>query len=375
MDKHLRIGIDARNFISPMTGISRYIHEMAFELLELDCSVVLYLPQETAISLSDLRGVCVRTHGMPGPLLRQIWSHTVLPSQVREDRLDVFWGPAHRLPPLLPSNLARVLTVHDLVWMRAPQTMRMRTRVADWAFMRQSAYRSDIVVTVSEATAVDLREVMPDIAKPVVTIPAGVRVKQITNPDVTLAELGVQKPFVLFVGTLEPRKNLKRLLEAWRFLPDLRSSWRLVIAGGKGWGIRNLQEEIDVRGLAECVHLTGYVSDSQLDALFAGASLLAMPSLYEGFGLPIVEANARGVPALTSNLASMPEIAGPDAILVNPYSVASIAEGLNRVLSGELDRDALSSSARVNAARFDWRKSAHELINVFERAIALRKIG
>lgn len=335
--------------------------------------VILYLPEPAAVPLSGFHRM--RVSAMRGPILRQIWARTVLPAQIRVDRLDLFWGPAHRLPPFLPPNLARVATIHDLVWVHAAETMHPRTRMGERAFMKSSVARADTVVTVSDATARDLVEAFPSLAKDIVTIHAGAGSTTEHSDPADLSAFGIDRPYVLFVGTLEPRKNLKRLLDAWKMLPQpLKDTWRLVIAGGKGWGMASLADEIEARSLGQTVLQTGYVSEAELSALYENASLLAMPSLYEGFGLPIVEANAYGVPALTSNLSSMPEIAGPDAILIDPHSTASIVAGLVSFMSGERDRTALSAAARANARRFDWNRTADRLMDVFERAISIRGV-
>jgi len=141
-----------------------------------------------------------------------------------------------------------------------------------------------------------------------------------------LASLGIVKPYVLFVGTLEPRKNLRRLLGAWAGLPAaLRQSHQLVIAGGKGWGGVDVPQLVQALGLGDTALVLGYVSDAQLAGLYAHARFLAMPSLYEGFGLPLVESMAHGVPVLTANCSAMPEVAGDAGVLVNPLSEPDIA--------------------------------------------------
>ena len=370
----LRIGVDARNLTASMTGIGRYICELSRELSEAGHDVVLYMPEEPKTSLKGLTSCRTRISRMRGPILRQVWAHTILPARVRCDSLDVFWGPAHRLPPFLPESLPRVVTIHDLVWLHAPETMRKRTRLGEQAFMKRSVSRADLIVTDSDATACDLAAAIPDLGKRVFTVYPGVTALP-AGIDVDVASIfGINKPYVFFVGTLEPRKNLLRLLDAWKLLPaSLREAWLLVIAGGKGWGMDNLVHEVSSRGLISSVRHIGYVTDSQLSALYSNAKLLAMPSIYEGFGLPIVEANSRGVPVLTSNVSCMPEIAGPDAMYANPTSSQSIADALESVLSDSFRQKKLSDAAERNARRFDWRNSAHQLIEVFRNAVAARK--
>ena len=172
---------------------------------------------------------------------------------------------------------------------------------------------------------------------------------------------------------MEPRKNLQRLLQAYAALnANVRDHARLVIAGGKGWG------GVDIASMVRAMHLegqvvyTGYVNEMQLATLYAHARFLAMPSLYEGFGLPLVEAMSFGVPVLTSNRSSLPEVAGDAGVLVDPFDVHSIAEGLFSLLCDNVYRDHLASRAIPNAKRFTWQNAARDMWAVFEEAAEAR---
>jgi glycosyltransferase involved in cell wall biosynthesis len=178
----------------------------------------------------------------------------------------------------------------------------------------------------------------------------------------------------LFVGTLEPRKNLARLLEAFsRLKPNEAGGAVLAVAGGAGWGGVDVDDLILKWGLQGRVRKLGYVSDQQLATLYAHALFLAMPSLYEGFGLPLLEAMSRGVPVLTSDISSMPEVAGDAGVLVSPHDVDSIAKGMATLLGDAAFRLELASRAVDSAFRFNWDRAAQETMNTFEEAIAVRK--
>jgi glycosyltransferase involved in cell wall biosynthesis len=163
-------------------------------------------------------------------------------------------------------------------------------------------------------------------------------------------------------------------LEAWAGLdPQVRSGHLLVIAGGQGWHLGDLRSRLADLGVSDQVRLTGYLDDTDLASLYAGARALTMPSLYEGFGLPILEANGFGVPVLTSNVSSMPEVAGAGALLVDPLSVSDLTAKLHQLLTDDRDLARRAAIAKANAARFDWHLSAKRLIEIFDRAIAKRK--
>jgi glycosyltransferase involved in cell wall biosynthesis len=191
----------------------------------------------------------------------------------------------------------------------------------------------------------------------------------------TLKELNIDQPYLLFVGTLEPRKNLARLLAAYELMPaSVKAQASVVIVGGKGWGAVNLKDEIHRLKLSNYVKLLGYVNDEVLNALYSNAQFLAMPSLYEGFGLPLLEAMVYGRPVLTANNSSMPEVAGEAGLLVDALDIHSIRSGLLQLITDKNLLSKLAGKAKKNARRFCWDKSARELIVCFEKAIVNRKL-
>ena len=183
----------------------------------------------------------------------------------------------------------------------------------------------------------------------------------------------IEQDYFLFVGTLEPRKNLSRLLQAYSKLSvHVKEQAYLVIVGGKGWGKVDVNKIVEDLDLVKYVGMHGYVDDSKLLNLYKNARFLAMPSLYEGFGLPLLEAMVQGVPVLTSNNSSMPEVAGNAGLFVDAKDVDSIKSSLEILITNEAVRKKLAENAKRNASRFDWSKSAKELLSVFERAVSKR---
>jgi glycosyltransferase involved in cell wall biosynthesis len=274
----------------------------------------------------------------------------------------------------LPHGLARAITIHDLVWRHAGQTMRPLSRWLDQTLMPQAVGTADRVVAVSASTAADIEREMPFAASRVRVTPLGAAELGEPGPKESLAELSLFGPYFLFVGTLEPRKNLGRLLAAWsRLPPGLAGGAVLAVAGGEGWGGVNVQAMLPALGLQDRVRGLGFVSDQQLATLYAHALFLAMPSLYEGFGLPLLEAISRGVPVLTSNISSMPEVAGDAGVLVSPLDVDSIARGLAQMLGNSRFRAELAGHALASAQRFSWDRSARRTMEVFEEAIEARR--
>ena len=195
----------------------------------------------------------------------------------------------------------------------------------------------------------------------------GVSLKKLKNLDEELQNrIASIKPYYLFVGTLEPRKNLERLIHAHSILPNsIRNTTKLLIIGGKGWGDVNVEKIVKKFSMQENVEFWGYVDDSILAELYANALFLAMPSLYEGFGLPLIEAMAFGIPMLTSNRSSMPEVAEGAGIFVDPLNLASISKGLGLLLTDPSLRKNLGDRAAIRANKFDWNVTANETLAVF----------
>jgi len=370
----MKIGIDARNLVHNVTGIGRYVLEMCHQLAETGNEIFLYLPEKPMSELSRLSGATFRISSHAGNVRRMIWAQTMLPQQAVRDKIDVFWGPAHRLPFNLDPHIPRVVTIHDLVWHHAASTMRLRGWFGDRFLMQPALFSSDEIVTVSRSTADAVRTLYPSVSKKLRVVYPGLTSLGDGGTSSVLADNGIDRDYALFVGTLEPRKNLRNLLEAYALLPEpVRKNLLLVIAGGQGWRLGDLRGQMVRLKIESDVRLTGYVTDSDLAVLYRRAKMLTMPSLYEGFGFPIIEANAVGVPALTSNVSSMPEVAGEAALLVDPTNIQDISNAMGRLALDNTLRSRLAEKAPVNALRFSWKKSASELVAVFESAMAVRK--
>jgi glycosyltransferase involved in cell wall biosynthesis len=363
----MRIGVDARLLARPLTGIGRYTHEMVSALLRANADLVLYAPGPLIHPLHPGAGrYKERITIMQGGARRFLWGQVVLPLQVRRDRPDVFWGPAHRLPLGLPQEIFGCLTIHDLVWRYAGSTMAPASRLVEQVLMPPALKRADAIVAVSEHTKIDITRTFPELRAPVTRIYPGVSARPSGHGPDYLAKWGISRPYMLFVGTLEPRKNLSRLLQAYSTLPpEAMQQADLVVAGGRGWGDVDLEKTVTTLGLQGKVHLTGYVDERELSTLYENALFLTMPSLYEGFGLPLAEAMRYGLPSLTADSSSMPEVAHGASVLVDPLNVGAIADGLVRLISSSELRLQLSKAAAENVAQFDWDKAAQQLLGLF----------
>jgi glycosyltransferase involved in cell wall biosynthesis len=233
----------------------------------------------------------------------------------------------------------------------------------------------EAVITISEQSRRDITKYLPvEPEKVTVTKLAASRNFLVMPDDEVIPVLKrhqISYPYILYVGSIEPRKNLLRLLEAYRQLRLWSTKWRLVIIGARNyWKSSPVMDHVAEFGLEQCVRFTGYVPDEDLPALYNGADLFVFPSLYEGFGLPVLEAMACGTPVVTSNSSSLPEVAGDAALLVDPYDVEAIAAAMVRVLADPDLAEALRQKGLRRAGEFTWERTARETIAVYEQVLA-----
>jgi glycosyltransferase involved in cell wall biosynthesis len=272
-----------------------------------------------------------------------------------------------------------VVTVHDVGYHYFPGAHGWRQRLyLEWG-TRWSVTAATRVIAVSAATALDLQRILGTARATIKVVhEAANPLPQPTEEEIreVRARWGLVRPYALYVGTLQPRKNLVRLMQAYEMLAARTNgapSFDLVLAGAAGW----LSEEIVAYARhspqAATIHLPGYVAEAELPALVAGAHFFAYPSLYEGFGLPILEAQQLGVPVMSGKGSSLPEVAGDAALYVDPTNVDEIAAAMLRLSQDEALRQELIQAGQRNVMRFSWAKAAAETFAVFEEAVRQRR--
>jgi glycosyltransferase involved in cell wall biosynthesis len=345
-------------------GRGRVVREVLSALARLDGDerYILYCREPADLALDDR--FTWRRVRRRDPL----WHLVVARAATRE--CDAFLSTNSYLTTWATRCPAAVI-VYDLVPFVAGARAQKRAALIERATIDVGVRRAAAVICISAATRRDLIARVPSAERRAVVVPLaadelfGAPNARQQAPAVA-ARHGIARPYVLGVGTLEPRKNLSRLIDAWEQLPThVRDAHELVLVGPTGWEA----DEILTRTQDHAVRTIGYVSDADLAALYAGSELFAYPSLYEGFGLPIVEAMAAGAPVLTSNISSLPEVAGDAGVLVDPRSVPAIRDALSQLLEDAPRRAALRSAGRARAAVFSWEHTATRLRSVL-RAIS-----
>lgn len=312
---------------------------------------------------------------LPAPIraLYPRWDLTgrpALPDGLQQ--VDVIHATNPAAIPPAASGQKLVVTVHDLAFGYFPGMFPRTWRTLYRLGLRATVKRADAIITPSRNTAEDLltRTNVDPARLHVVPLAASVPARG-EDPDVSLARLKIRRPYVLFVGTLEPRKNLIRLIRAYRRVAATGLPHALVLAGPLGWRHDALMREIALSGPGDIV-MTGELSGEDLDAMYLEADAFVYPSLYEGFGLPVIEAMARGIPTVASNTSSVPEVAGDATLGVNPLSVREIAKAIERILTDVDLAERLSLRGLRQAERFSWDETARLTLQVYERALGAK---
>jgi len=311
----------------------------------------------------------IETRLIPCP---RLWTHLRLALELHQHPPDLLFVPAHVLPFYCP--VPALVTVHDLGYRHYPQAHRLFDRLyLEWSTRRHSRVARHIIAD-SQATKEDLiHYYQADPARiSVIHLGRDETLKPITNPDIiaqTKRQYNISGDYLLYLGTLHPRKNLPRLIDAFHHFSQSNANHdlSLVIAGKQGWLYAEIFEQVRRLDLTGRIIFPGYVSNQAKPALLSGATAYLFPSLYEGFGLPILEAMACGVPVLTGNRSSLPEVAGQAALMVDPLNTAQIAAGITQLVNDGDLRQRLIRAGYRQIENFSWQKTARQLLDLFEK--------
>lgn len=369
----MQIGLDGYPLVWPKTGVAHYTFELALELARLApqhsfdlIAPAAYPPEvlEHINQIPNLRTVSVKTN-----LITRRWWPVGLPLYVRRAGLDLFHGTNYEVP--LRNYRRNVLTVHDLSLFTHPEThdRRIATRARRrLPIMLRSAAR---IITPTESVKRELIErfqISPDFIA--VTPEAPRKTFQPMPASETMAvkqRLGIADDFILCVGTIEPRKNLPTLVRAFaELLRHTEHRPQLIIAGPKGWLTAEFDRAVAQADFGDRLRMIGYVSDEDLRSLYSSCQAFVYPSLYEGFGLPPLEAMACGAPVIASRIAAHVETLGAHAHLVEPTDERALAQVITTLLENQNERNRMSQSGIEHAAQFSWEKTAKLTLEVYE---------
>lgn len=397
----MRIGIDCRTILNPgygeAAGVGHYTFFLVSNLLKRDKKNEYVLFFDNLLSrdaaeemIAGAQNVKIRffpfhqyKHYLPF-----VFSHLLTASALEKEKLDVFHSPAYTLP--LSYRGKSIITVHDLAIYKNPEWFPKKFLVGQSfstkILVPKSLKKATKIIAVSNNTKKDIEEIFKINSQKVEVIYEGVEFRNLPSKkesvcgiesEVCFEDLkikyGLNDNYILFLGTIEPRKNITALVQAFRDLifdnKNIEQKYQLIIAGARGWKYKNVfkeikecQKRVEARGEIKYI---GYVPGREKFMLMKGAACFVFPSLYEGFGLPVLEALSLGVPTIISNRSSLPEIGGPAAILVDPEKISEISQALKKVLKDKNLREELGKRGVVWAEKFSWEKCAEETLRVY----------
>lgn len=365
------IGIDAsRAFLRNRTGIEEYAYRVIEHLRGplRDEEVVLYVRPGQGPDFGLPAAWRVKTLRSP-----RFWTHGRLSIEMLLHRPDVLFIPAHTVPIIHPRR--SVVTVHGLEYEFSPESYSWWERCYMRTVIRFSCRAAETIIAVSEHTKGDLVRLYGVPEHRIVVVYEGKPElrpsthEEVSNLEFRIPKGRIQQPYLLSIGRIEERKNVRRIVEAFDILKSERGiPHRLVLVGKPGYGYVDVRKAIEMSPFRGEIVETGYRSEVEKTELLRDADVFVFPSLYEGFGLPLLEAQQAGVPVVASDVSSLPEVGGEGMVRVDPRSSRAVADGIWRILSDSGFRDAIIRKGRENAARFDWEKCSAEIARLLRGA-------
>lgn len=351
------VGIDAsRSYRQPMTGTERYSRRIVERLLNDypdDFRYRLYFnehPPQSAIP----ENVDVRT--LPA---RRLWTHMRLRRELQQNPVDALFVPSHVLPLQHPER--SIVTIHDLGFHFEPESHTVASRAQLRATTLWNVWQACHLIAISQSTKHDIADIYGVSPGDITVIHHGVdeQFRLIERDQVERYRRAARLPgkFILFLGTIQPRKNLERLIEAFEGLAGADPDLHLVLAGNQGWLSSRILKRAGASSVSRRIRFVGRIPDEQMPLLYNASAVFTLPSLYEGFGLPALEAMACGKPVVISDRGALPELAGADARIINPLDVGALAEALRSALNAK-DGNAAIDARIEHARRYSWKDSA-----------------
>lgn len=372
----MRIAIDAR-MGDTSGGIGVYIRELISQLVEIDKKNQYFIitnkySDRSFVPSVDNFTILVSSITRKHYFIKDLWNLFFLPFLLKANNIDVYFNPRYILP-FFKGKTKMVVTVHDMIaflyseiW---PGISGFRIR----NYIKLSSQRADAILTISNCAKKDIVRTLHIPENKVKVIYCGINKKLFKPiPDLSLQRLikrkyGIRKKFILTVGPLGTRKNHDRLIDAYSILPKyIREDYQLIITGEKKGTYNNLLKKVSEIYLVDDIVFTGFIPEKEMPMIISAASLFVFPSLYEGFGIPLLEAMACGIPILASNVSSIPEVVGSAALLFDPYNINKMANAINRGITDEDLRQKLVQKGFERIKKYSWKNTAKGILGVFE---------
>lgn len=373
----MKILINALLLGEKNTGIGNYILNIFSKIASLDKNnqYILYVNKKIYEKIKNKFGTCefIFAYLNPDSSFKRIMIEQLyLPHLVNKIKPDIFHNPDHVLP-FLPVLSKKIITVHDLTFLKHPEAFLKSTVMYKKLMMKNAIKKVDMIIADSDNTKNDVMQYFKLPEKKIQTVyisiadEYGIRDKN-SSIRIMSSKYHINKPFILFTGTIEPRKNVISILKAYYELKKRKGfEHLLVIAGKKGWLYNEIFDFIKEKCLQDEIIFLDYVDQGDMPSLYCASDLFIYPSIYEGFGLPVLEAMACGTPVITSNVSSLPEVAGDAAVLVDPMNIGEITDAINNVLNNRDLWNKLRVRGLENVKRFSWDRAAKETTAIYQK--------
>lgn len=391
----MKIGIDCSLVLSQMAGIGQYTFNLVKNLIKLDQenNYLLYPVFEYnrdysfyVKNLQELKhqNVKIAYQNLPKKIVKGLWNKKLsnfnsnlidLENYLKFGNIDLLHSTTFYLPKF-KKKCTKVVTIYDVSFMTHPEHHTAETIENCTKGTKEAVNIADIILVISEHTKKDLIEYFKVSADKIIVTYLGKdesfrKVNDSIFINNFLAKHNLPKDYILFVGSLEPRKNVKGLIKAYAQLSEqLKQNYPLVITGAKGWLNSDIYPLVQDLKLEKYLHFTGYITQEEMPLLYSQSSLFVYPSLYEGFGLPVLEAMACEVPVITSNISSIPEITGENgAILINPNNDEELSNKIKEVLESSILAENLAKNGKLQSEKFSWENCAKETLKIYQSLI------
>lgn len=370
----MRIGINALQVRAAKSGAGQYLHGLLGAMLRFDTTdeFIIYTSEQNA---ADYDLPAANLHNITWGLqesaraFRLLNEYARLPSELSARRISVFHGPSNYLP--VRKVCPYVVTVHDLAYYVQPERCPLVRRHYWYALTMRTMQLADAIITDSESSQRDIQRFFPATASRISVIyPAPqsrFRRLSMRRTDSAVARRGIMQPYVLYVGALEPGKNVSRIIAAFDHLAREFPDHLLLIAGDRGWMYEQIFRTAEAVRRPDRIHFLGHIPETEVPEFLNFCDAFVFPSLYEGFGLPVLEALACGAPVITSNTSALPEVVGEAALTVNPYDTKEISEAIRRLLVDREFAQELGKKAIDRARAFSWDDAAQRTLQVYRK--------
>lgn len=378
----MKVSLELQSCLKDKSGIGVFTYELAKRLqyssdIQLEGNLFTYHSIENIQRcMPDLQIKIDICSILPYSIYRRIWHYVPIAYNcIFDNNVDIYHFFNYIVPPRIKGKV--ITTIHDMTHELYPETMNKRNLKRIKNDINYSIDRADKIITVSESSKNDIIKFLNVDESKIEIVSNGVdyeKFNKFYTEDIKLRvrnKYNLPQNYILYMGTLEPRKNIDSIVEAFSLLKKKKDfdNMKLVIAGKKGWLFENIFDLVNKLDLKEQVIFTDYVDERDKPIIYNIAKLFVFPSIYEGFGIPVLEAMASSVPVITSNVSSLPEVAGDAAVLVNPKDIEDITKNMIEILSNNDFKNELVRKGHIQAQKFTWEDSAEKLYNVYKEVM------